>query len=45
MSQNSDFLRLGGCPNCGSRDFRPLTPLAPEVEAYKCKSCNHKWSK
>jgi hypothetical protein len=35
--------RLDGCPVCGG-DARPTTPLAPEVDAYQCERCGHRWS-
>ena len=40
----SDYATLDGCPNCGSREFRPIAPLSPEVEAYQCETCNQRWS-
>ena len=44
MSRNSDFERLDGCPVCHADEIRPTTPLSPEVDAYVCERCGHKWS-
>jgi hypothetical protein len=36
--------RLDGCPVCDADAVRPTTPLAPEVDGYRCERCGHRWS-
>jgi transposase-like protein len=32
------------CPACGSANGRRVIPQSPEVETFRCGSCDHEWS-